>query len=283
MKKLLKVFTLLLLTILLIGCSENTTKKDTTTLINTTTLKSSTSTVINTDYHSVHTSYNIMVGTTLETTVHVFESEIKGPTVFIVGGTHGDEFAGWNAALLLVDRANFRGKVIIIPRLNKLGCDLRQRYPGISNSGMYEGTKYQDLNRSFPGVANGNITERLAYAIQLEVEKYDPDYIVDLHESRSASTEGNKYVGNSLLYSTGDSHLLCDDIIEIFNANCLEEGDRPFISDGPGTPGSFNDYFGSTLGYPEFTIETNRELDLEKRIMQQVHILDILFDYIMEN
>ena len=206
MKKLLKIFPLLLLTILLIGCSGNTTKKDVTTITNTTTLKSST-TAKNTDYHSVHTFYNIMVGTTLETTVHVFESEVDGPTVFIVGGTHGDELAGWNAALYLVDRANFRGKVIIIPRLNKLGCDLRQRYPGISDGGMYEGTKYQDLNRSFPGDANGNITLRLAYAIQLEVEKYNPDYIVDLHESRSASTEANKYVGNSLLYSTGDSHL----------------------------------------------------------------------------
>lgn len=232
-----------------------------------------------------HETYNIMVGTTLETEVHVYTSSIEGPTIFIMGGTHGDEVAGWKAAEKLLTPEyyeTFIGKVIVIPYADKLGVQLQQRYPGVSSSGLYDGIKYSDLNRAFPGNENGTLTEQLAYALCAEVRKYSPRFVVDLHESRGSYTteDTGKYkLGNQLLYANGKSALLCDEILEIYNSQYLEDGDTRFNQEGPGVEGSFNAYVGTELKLYEFTIETSRQLALEKRIKQQLNILKILFDY----
>ena len=208
-----------------------------------------------------HETYNIMVGTTLETEVHVYTSSIEGPTIFIMGGTHGDEVAGWKAAEKLLTPEyyeTFIGKVIVIPYANKLGVQLQQRYPGVSSSGLYDGIKYSDLNRAFPGDENGTLTEQLAYALCAEVRKYNPRFVVDLHESRGSYTteDTGKYkLGNQLLYANGKSALLCDEILEIYNSEYLEDGDTRFNQEGPGVEGSFNAYVGTELKLYEFTIE----------------------------
>ena len=230
-------------------------------------------------------TYKIMEGTTLETEVYVFTSSIEGPTIFITGGTHGDEVAGWKAADKLITEEyykNFIGKVIVIPHLNKLACELEQRYPGVSSSGKYNGETYSDLNRAFPGRADGTLIERLAYAICEEVKKYNPKYVVDLHESRGSydpDETGRYKLGNELLYANGKSMILCEEIIDVFNNNFLSAGDTKWNQEGPGVAGSFNEYYGQTLKCYGFTIETSRQLSVEKRVSQQLTILEILFDY----
>lgn len=232
-----------------------------------------------------HESYQVMEGTTLETTVHVFKSSIEGPTIFITGGTHGDEVAGWKAAEKLITEEyykNYIGTVVVIPYLNKLGCELEQRYPGVSNKGSYNGETYSDLNRAFPGKVDGTLTERLAYTICEEVKKYNPKYVVDLHESRGSydpDETGRYKLGNELLYANGKSSIMCEDILEIYNRDFLSAGDTRFNQEGPGVAGSFNEYYGQTLKCYGFTIETNRQLSVEKRVSQQLTILEILFDY----
>ena len=226
-------------------------------------------------------TYNIMVGTTEETEVYVFRSNVDGPTVFITGGTHGDELAGWHAALKLLDRTDYRGTVIIIPRLDKMGTKLEQRYPGINNGGIHDGIQYSNLNRVFPGNEHGNVTEQLAYAITQELDKYAPDYVIDLHESRSSySTETGSLLGDQLLYANARSALLCEDLVDIYNKTKAAPGDVPFGFDGPGVAGSLNNYYGTVLGVLGFTVETNRKLDLSKRIAQQLDIVDVFFNYI---
>lgn len=230
-------------------------------------------------------TYKIMEGTTLETEVYVFTSSIEGPTIFITGGTHGDEVAGWQAADKLITKEyyeSFIGKVIVIPHLNKLACSLQQRYPGVNSSGNYNGETYSDLNRSFPGKEDGTLTEKLAYAICQEVLKYNPKYVVDLHESRgSYSTDdtGKYRLGNQLLYANGKSSLMCEDLLEVFNRDYLSAGDTRWNQEGPGVDGSFNAWYGQTLKLYGFTVETSRQLSLEKRVFQQLTIVQILFDY----
>ena len=232
-----------------------------------------------------HDTYKIMEGTTLETEVHVFNSSIEGPTIFITGGTHGDEVAGWKAAEKLITEEyykNYIGTVVVIPYLNKLGCELEQRYPGVSNKGVYNGETYSDLNRAFPGKEDGTLTEKLAYTICEEVKKYNPKYVVDLHESRGSydpDATGKYKLGNELLYANGKSSIMCEDILEIFNRDYLSAGDTRFNQEGPGVAGSFNDYYGQTLKCYGFTIETNRQLSVEKRVSQQLTIIELLFDY----
>lgn len=230
-------------------------------------------------------NYKIMKGTSLETEVYVFKSSIEGPTIFITGGTHGDEVAGWKAAEKLITEEyykNYKGTVIVIPHLNALGVSLQERYPGVSSKGLYNGIQYRDLNRAFPGKEDGTITEKLAYTICEEVRKYNPKYVVDLHESRGSydTNESGKYrLGNELLYANGKSFLMCEEILAVFNRDYLSAGDTIFSQEGPGVAGSFNEFYGQTLKCYGFTIETSRQLSLEKRVSQQLTILDILFEY----
>ena len=111
------------------------------------------------------TSYEILPSTIYETTVYVFTSTIPGPTIMIVGGIHGDELAGWQAAQTLVTKNDYTGTVILIPKANTLATTLQKRYPGQDTKGIYEGITYSDLNRIFPGKENGSATEQIAYAI----------------------------------------------------------------------------------------------------------------------
>lgn len=271
--KLFSIFLLLIISFALLGCDKNNDdnkdNEDTPKVENVVT----------------HDTYKIMEGTTLETVVHVFTSSIEGPTIFITGGTHGDELAGWHAADRLITEEyykNYIGKVIIIPHLNSLACSIEQRYPGVKTSGLYDGTKYEDLNRSFPGKEDGTLTEKLAYTICEEVRKYNPKYVVDLHESRGSydpNATGSYKLGNQLLYANGKSSLMCEDILEVFNRDYLSAGDTRFNQEGPGVAGSFNEFYGQTLKCYGFTIETSRQLSLEKRISQQINIIEILFDY----
>ena len=220
--------------------------------------------------------YTIMTGTTVETTVYVFKSNVAGPTVFITGGTHGDETAGWKTALKLLERDDYHGTIIIIPRLNRLACELDKRYPG-----TYEGVKYTDLNRAFPGKSDGTITQQLAYAIQEEILKYDPDYVIDLHESMKSYASGaGSRLGDQLIYGNGKSAFLCEEVLDIYNHTYLEEGDVVFAFEGPGIENSLNYYVGTILNKTNFTVETNRQLTLEKRISQQTNILNSFFEYI---
>ncbi|MBO5866518.1 MAG: hypothetical protein J6Q55_00490, partial [Clostridia bacterium] len=43
-----------------------------------------------------HTNWDILVNKPTRTTVHQFVTNKPGPAIVIVGGTHGNETAGWN-------------------------------------------------------------------------------------------------------------------------------------------------------------------------------------------
>lgn len=228
-------------------------------------------------------SYNILVDTIYETPVYVFESNIEGPVFFISGGIHGDEIAGWNAALRLIDNyQDFKGTVVVIPRTNILATKLQKRYPGIGNSGLYDGIVYSDLNRSFPGDQNGTVTQQISYAIVQEVLKYNPDYIIDFHESlHSYATSTSRNLGDEVIYGNENSALKALEIVDHYNTHYKVEGYYDMIIDGNSPEGSFNKYLGTF--FPDsyaFTFETSRELVLEVRITQQLNILQSIFDLI---
>ncbi len=230
------------------------------------------------------TSYEILPSTIYETTVYVFTSTIPGPTIMIVGGIHGDEVAGWQAAQTLITKEDYTGTVIIIPRANTLAATLQKRYPGQDNKGIYNGITYSDLNRIFPGKLEGSITEQIAYAIIQEVEKYEPDYIVDLHESRrSYADKTSPLIGDEIIYGNSKSTFFAYDMVDLFNKEYLIVGDIKFAVDNSAPVGSFNNYCGNNYEAIVLTIETNRQLDLSRRIEQQCTLIEILFKLAKEN
>ncbi len=230
------------------------------------------------------TSYEILPSTIYETTVYVFTSTIPGPTIMIVGGIHGDELAGWQAAQTLVTKNDYTGTVILIPKANILATALQKRYPGQDTKGIYEGITYSDLNRIFPGKENGSATEQIAYAIIQEVEKYQPDYIIDLHESRRSYADKNSpLIGDEIIYGNSQSTFFAYDMVDLFNKEYLIVGDIKFAVDSSAPEGSFNNYCGNNYDAIVLTIETNRQLDLSRRIEQQCTLIEILFKLAKEN
>lgn len=91
----------------------------------------------------------------------------EAPRVALVAGLHGDEL---NGVFVLSRLASFlrriaegsrpgselRGRVIVIPAVNVLGVNVRQR------NWPFDGT---DVNRMFPGYAGGETTQRIADAV----------------------------------------------------------------------------------------------------------------------
>jgi predicted deacylase len=154
--------------------------------------------------------------------VYVLEGKEKGGTVFVAGGTHGNEIAGMMAATILVERARVqKGRWIVLPHANNSAVSYADsRRPGLSSialttpsgkrefrygsrltkaehQGMKDPEKYRhpksseeldgsearNLDRAYPGKAEGNLTERMAYAILQLLIKEEVDVAFDLHES----------------------------------------------------------------------------------------------------
>ena len=240
------------------------------------------------------TTWSILTDTIYETTVYKFVGNKPGPKVAIVGGIHGDEIAGWKAALELVKRRDFQGEVLVIPQAHILADTLEHRYPGyrydVINTKEHNGIKYSDLNRTF-GLGKTGVTQTIADAIANEVTQFSPEYIVDLHESRRSSTDkSSPLLGDLIIYGNSYSALFADDMVYEFNDRFLKPGETAFGTDTNPPVGSFCNHFGNS--FPKsivFTIETNREYyngqdtaDLNRRIEQQTQMINLLFEMIWE-
>ena len=67
-----------------------------------------------------------------DTPVYVLEGQEAGATVFVAGGTHGNEIAGIMAAIVLVEHARVRkGRLIVVPHANNSAItDVDPERPG---------------------------------------------------------------------------------------------------------------------------------------------------------
>ena len=236
-----------------------------------------------------HITTKMLAGTRDETEVHRFVTNREGPRIVIVGGTHGDEKAGWSAALKLVKildseekrRDDMCGEILIIPQVNINADKAGKRYLS-----TVDGVAYSDLNRSFP---NGRESGAAAATIKISdavieiIETFEPDYVVDLHESRKSWEDG--YLGSSVI--SDNEPFFIEDMLINYNDNYIEEGEPVFINQPAVKNGSFSKYFSAR--YPDkvvFTIETNREyaggtdtIALSVRVRQQLNILNSMFDF----
>ena len=161
-------------------------------------------------------------GTNLDTRVYVLDSGEPGATALVIGGTHGNEFAGMMAAQLLVENAIVRqGRLIVIPFANRSALSVRDTRMGIDpvhtvqgrsgervlrygdrrtdiadqgvadpesyeNPGGYmldNGMESRNLNRTWPGLADGTPTEQLSFALIRLIREEAVDFSLDMHEA----------------------------------------------------------------------------------------------------
>lgn len=198
-----------------------------------------------------------------ETPYYVIDSNLPGPTIFIIGGTHGGELAGWQTALELLKRKPDRGKFIIVPKANKKGVELR--YREIEGEG--------NLNRCYPGKEDGIPMEQMAFHIFSLIKETQPDLVLDLHESREFHLIDEKYVGQTLIASPDDMTLwigMC--VIDVLNEEITEEVERFTLLQGP-VKGSTVWAVGKFTQIPAFTVETSRKMELSSRINYQISVV----------
>jgi len=104
-------------------------------------------------------------------TYHIFITGEPGPNIALIGGVHGGERAGSEAAQYIVDNFDFPGgNFLIIPKATPTA-------PGEWGPGGH------NLNRSFPGNPNGNAAQRIAAVITELLDDFSPCVIVDFHEA----------------------------------------------------------------------------------------------------
>ncbi len=107
--------------------------------------------------------------------VVVISGAKPGPTLALIAGAHGTEYASIVALVKLgktVDPAALSGTLVIVPLLNV--ASFSQKVPHLN---PIDG---KNMNRLYPGKADGTQTERISWAIARQVlDKCD--YLIDYH------------------------------------------------------------------------------------------------------
>src|SRR5687767_6983371 len=99
----------------------------------------------------------------------------SGPTLALIGGTHGSEVAPIIALQRVradIDPAQLKGTLLIVHVANMPSFLGRTIY--------YSPVDGKNLNRVYPGKADGTSSERIAFAITNEIIQRS-DYLVDMH------------------------------------------------------------------------------------------------------
>ena len=113
--------------------------------------------------------------------VSVFRGDSDGPTLALIAGTHGYEYAPMVALQHVGRRINpkdLSGTLIMVHVANMPSFHKRTIYYGPVDG--------KNLNRAYPGKPDGSLSERIAHIITTQViEK--ADYVIDMH-----SGDGNE-------------------------------------------------------------------------------------------
>ncbi len=189
----------------------------------------------------------VLAETPGDTRIYFLEGKEPGGTVFVAGGTHGNEIAGIVAATILVERAQVhKGRLIVVPHANNSAVgypDARRPGPpsifietpagnrefrygsrltnpdhqGAKDPPQYrppgsaeeiEGWEARNLNRNYPGKADGNLTQKMAFAIMELLRKESVDVAYDFHETGPGSRLAWMLVANPKNVDAGAAALL---------------------------------------------------------------------------
>ena len=225
----------------------------------------------------------LMQNTTYQTPVFLFESEQNGPVVIILGGTHGNEPAGYEAALRLVDWFKQLppqcGKIILIPAANRMAVNtFQRRIPVPEGVDIEKG----NLNRCHPGNPNGFPMEQLAYEIEQLAEENGVSVFIDLHEAKylhlnmPEESDWDKALGQTIIYypNIASAELVIPMLDEINDD--ISNPDYLFSALEMPIPNSAAWWAGKYLDVAAFTLETTQILDLDQRINWQLKFVNII-------
>jgi uncharacterized protein len=128
-------------------------------------------------------------GRPVEIPVLIGRGAKDGPTLWLHGCVHGNEYCGTFIIHQLfreLDTDALSGTVIALPALNLTAFRKNQRMS------PFEGYGGGDLNRCFPGKPDGSLTEQMAYAIYSELKQH-ADFLIDFHTAMTSDVRWALY------------------------------------------------------------------------------------------
>jgi predicted deacylase len=179
--------------------------------------------------------------------------------ILFIGGTHGDEPAGYHA----LKNYNFNN----IPNLNFTIITMNPC--GLNKNIRHNPENNQDINREYGKNNHHNkILENL-------IKKHD--FVFDFHEGYDYHIRNKNSIGSTL--STKDQFDISNRIIENLN-KVITDNDKKFVmvKDKPMIKGSLRDYCDN-IGKPYVLIETTRIEDLQTRIKKCNIIIHTIINF----
>ena len=184
--------------------------------------------------------------------VAIVRGSRPGPTLALVSGAHGTEYASIIALERLIqqlDPKEITGAVVIVPLVNI--ASFQQKVPHVNP------VDNKSMNRFYPGTQDGTQTERASYLITKQVVE-QADYLIDLH--------GGDIDENLRPYSywsrTGNEKLdgTTRDMVLAFGLDHII-----IVADRPKDPNAsrYLESTGSTRGKPSITAEAGHSGTVE--------------------
>ncbi len=203
-------------------------------------------------------------GTEAETAYYVQQANAAGPTVVVIGGMHGNEPAGAYAADQIRYWPIRRGTLVVVPRANPPALAANNRY----TPGAEEPEK--NLNRNFPRAGKSEPPRgAMATALWDLVERFKPNWVVDLHEGYDFHQMNDDSVGSTVIAASDpDSRAMADLLLSRINPT-IPDDRKDFVRLGPPVDGSLARAVAEHLGCRSLILETtSREQPLPFRARQ---------------
>ncbi|MBL7094406.1 succinylglutamate desuccinylase/aspartoacylase family protein [candidate division KSB1 bacterium] len=225
----------------------------------------------------------LMENTQFQTPIFHFKSGQDGPIVLILGGTHGNEPAGFEAAHRLLEQFSKsslkKGQIFIIPEANKLADYNQNRRIPVPKGVDIE---FGNLNRCYPGNPDGLPMEQVAYEITQLIKKQKVNLFLDLHESpvfhmeQKSKTSEYHGLGQTLIYTPNEKAAWLGMVVIDFLNDQIPPGNKQFSMIENPIKHSAAWSAGINFNIPGFTVETCKKLPLEERVRYQMDVVNVM-------
>jgi hypothetical protein len=205
----------------------------------------------------------------------VIDSGNQGPLLLMIAGTHGNEPAG-TIGLEQFIRSNVKiskGKIIIIPRVNKIGLFLGTRWG-------FNAFFPIDYNRNYPLDAN----ELAGDHINRQILNYTrrADFTLDFHEGWGFSIQEPNSMGSGIYPSNTElAKKIAENVMHGLNLSIWESNKKFTISLDSGRIPNSLDTWHNALKKNYVLIETSGQNNIQPidlRISQVLLVIDIVLE-----
>jgi len=205
----------------------------------------------------------------------IISSGNPGPTLLLIGGTHGNEPAGSIALENFINNnpSISKGKIIIIPRVNIIGLAMDVRWG-------FNGFLPIDYNRQYP-LTNSELAGDYINRQIIEYIKIS-DFVVDFHEGWGFNILVPESMGSGIYPSNTElAKKISNQILDNLNNTIIDENKKFTINFTSPRIQNTLDYYCNEINKNYILIETSGQNDiqpLEIRTSQVLLVINTLIN-----